>query len=68
MDNAFTQRLGCSLKYECVYLQAFESESKANKKIANWMEYYDTKRPHNTFGENTPFLAYYDLPINGVKL
>lgn len=66
MDNVFIERLWRSLKYECVYLQAFESGSQAKQKIGNWMEYYNTKRPHSTFGEKTPFEVYYNLPINGI--
>ena len=65
MDNVFIERLWRSLKYECVYLQAFESGSDAKRKIGNWMEYYNTQRPHSTFGEKTPFEVYYDLPLNG---
>jgi putative transposase len=66
MDNVFIERLWRSLKYECVYLQAFESGSQAKQKIGNWIEYYNTKRPHSTFGEKTPFEVYYNLPINGI--
>jgi len=66
MDNVFIERLWRSLKYECVYLHAFESGSDAKRKIDNWMEYYNTKRPHSTFGDKTPFEVYYDLPINGI--
>lgn len=66
MDNVFIERLWRSLKYECVYLQGFESGSHAKRKIGKWMEYNNTKRPHSTFGEKTPFEVYYDLPINGV--
>jgi putative transposase len=65
MDNVFIERLWRSLKYECVYLQAFESGVEAKRKIGEWMEYYNTKRPHSTFGEKTPFEVYYNLPING---
>jgi putative transposase len=65
MDNVFIERLWRSLKYECVYLQAFESGSQAKQKIGNWIQYYNTKRPHSTFGEKTPFEVYYDLPVNG---
>lgn len=65
MDNVFIERLWRSLKYECVYLQAFESGSEAKMKIGNWIDYYNLKRPYSTFGGKTPFEVYYDLPING---
>ncbi len=65
MDNVFIERLWRSLKYECVYLQAFESGYKAKQKIGNWIQYYNTQRPHSTFGEKTPFEVYYNLQVNG---
>jgi putative transposase len=65
MDNVFIERLWRSLKYECVYLQAFESGLDAKRRIGNWIAYYNTQRPHSTFGDKTPFEVYYDLPING---
>ena len=65
MDNVFIERLWRSLKYECVYLQTFESGLEAKKKIGDWIGYYNTQRPHSTFGGKTPFEVYYDLPING---
>lgn len=66
MDNVFIERLWRSLKYECVYLQAFESGSHAKKRIGNWIDYYNTQRPHSTFGGRTPYEVYYGLPINGL--
>lgn len=65
MDNVFIERLWRSLKYECVYLQAFESGSQAKEKIGQWIKYYNTQRAHSAFGEKTPFEVYYDLPVNG---
>ena len=45
MDNMMNERLWRSLKYECVYLHAFESVSKVSKGIRNWMDYYNQRRP-----------------------
>lgn len=66
MDNVFIERLWRSLKYACVYLQAFESGSQAKSKIGHWIHYYNTQRPHSTFGSKTPFEVYYNLPVNGM--
>ena len=44
MDNVFIERLWRSLKYGCVYLQAFESGSHAKRKIGEWMEYTITPK------------------------
>jgi len=39
MDNVFIERLWRSLKYECVYLQAFETGSEARAGIGRWIDY-----------------------------
>ncbi len=46
MDNAFIERLWRSLKYECVYLHAFETGSELRSGLARWITYYNTQRPH----------------------
>jgi putative transposase len=58
MDNVFIERLWRSLKYECVYLLAFENGSEARKSIGAWILFYNTKRPHSTLGGQTPFEVY----------
>jgi len=58
MDNVFIERLWRSLKYECVYLQAFESGSEARSAIGKWIDFYNTKRPHSTFDGQTPDEVY----------
>ena len=52
------ERLWRSLKYECVYLHAFERGSQAKAGIGKWMAYYNTERPHSTHGILTPDEAY----------
>ena len=54
VDNVFIERLWRSLKYECVYLHAWETGSEARAGIRRWMEYYNAERPHSTFGGRTP--------------
>jgi len=58
MDNVFIERLWRSLKYECVYLNAFETGSEARAGIGSWIGYYNTQRPHSSLGECTPAEAY----------
>jgi putative transposase len=58
MDNVFIERLWRSLKYECVYLQAFETGSEARAGIGKWITYYNTERPHSALGGRTPFEAH----------
>jgi putative transposase len=63
MDNVFIERLWRSLKYECVYLHAFETGSEARSGIGHWINFYNTQRPHSTLDGRTPREAYNGLPI-----
>jgi len=58
MDNRMIERLWRSLKYECVYLHAFETGSQARAGIGKWLGYYNAERPHSTHGILTPDEAY----------
>lgn len=57
-DNRMIERLWRSLKYECVYLNAFETGSEMRAGIGKWMNYYNSERPHSTHGLLTPDEAY----------
>ena len=58
MDNVFIERLWRSLKYECVYLHAFETGSELRAGLARWMTYYNGQRPHSALAGQTPDEAY----------
>ena len=58
MDNVFIERLWRSLKYECVYLHAFETGSEAKAGIGSWISYYNGARPHSALDGRTPSEAY----------
>jgi putative transposase len=58
VDNVFIERLWRSLKYECVYLHAFETGSDLRAGLLRWIGYYNTGRPHSTLGGRTPDEAY----------
>lgn len=53
-DNVFIERFWRSLKYECVYLNAFETGSQAREGICRWIRFYNERRPHSTHGISTP--------------
>ena len=53
-----TARLWRSLKYECVFLNAYETGSEARSGIGSWIDYYNRQRPHSTFGGRTPDEVY----------
>lgn len=57
-DNRMIERLWRSLKYECVYLNAFETGSDMRAGIGKWLTYYNSERPHSTHGILTPDEAY----------
>lgn len=58
IDNRMIERLWRSLKYECVYLNAFETGSEARQGIGAWVDYYNAERPHSSHGLLTPAEAY----------
>jgi putative transposase len=58
VDNRMIERLWRSLKYECVYINAFETGSETRAGIGKWLAYYNTERPHSTHGILTPDEAY----------
>jgi len=58
MDNVFIERLWRSLKYECVYLNAFETGSELRVGLSSWISYYNARRPHSTLAGRTPDEAY----------
>jgi putative transposase len=59
VDNVFIERLWRSLKYECIYLNAFDSFKEAQAGIGQWMNYYNSERPHSSLGDKTPAEAYF---------
>ncbi len=58
LDNIFIERLWRSLKYECVYLHAFEGGREARAGIGRWVDFYNHRRPHSAHGGKTPDLIY----------
>jgi putative transposase len=58
LDNVFIERLWRSLKYECVYLDAFETGTEARTGIGKWLTYYNAERPHSALGGRTPDEAH----------
>jgi putative transposase len=65
MDNVFIERLWRSLKYECVYLHAFETGSELRAGLTEWIGYYNGARPHSAVGGLTPDEAYAAIGAGG---
>lgn len=64
-DNVMIERLWRSLKYESVYINAFETGSEAKAGISRWFEFYNRRRPHSSLDDRTPHEAYWNLPRAG---
>ena len=47
------------LKYECVYLHAWETGSEAKVGVGKWIEFYNRKRPHSALGGKPPAVVYW---------
>lgn len=62
IDNVFVERLWRSLKYEEVYLRAYDSVPEARQGIAAWIEFYNFERPHQALGYKTPWEVYSGSP------
>jgi putative transposase len=62
MDNVFIERLWRSLKYEEVYLKAYDSVAQAKQGIGDWLMFYNEERRHSSLSRMTPDQVYYDLP------
>ena len=61
MDNVFIERLWKSVKYEDVYLKAYDSIATARKELANWFTRYNMRRHHQGLDEKTPDEVYWSI-------
>jgi putative transposase len=58
-DNVFVERLWRSVKYEEVYLKAYDTVSEARVSIGCYFGFYNTRRPHSSLERQTPDQAYF---------
>ena len=65
MDNVFIERLWRSLKYEDIYLKGYADGREARTGIAEWIAFYNSRRPHQALGNRTPLAVWRD-GITGV--
>ena len=61
-DNVFVERLWRSIKYEEVYLHAYDSVTAARAGIARYVAFYNTRRPHQSLDGQTPDTIYFNYP------
>ncbi len=62
IDNIFVERLWRSLKYEEVYLNAYDSLIEARAGIGRYFRFFNHKRPHSSLGYQTPASFYESMP------
>jgi len=59
-DNVFVERVWKSIKYEEVYLHAYESVQEARESIGRYLGFYNSVRPHSSLGAFTPDQVYFN--------
>lgn len=59
-DNVFVERLWRSVKYEEIYLRAYDTVSMARASIGRYLAFYNERRPHSSLDRRTPDQAYFD--------
>ena len=63
-DNVFIERLWKTIKYEEVYLRAYESVSEAQASLTRYVSFYNARRPHRSLDRDTPDAVYFEsLPL-----
>lgn len=60
-DNVFVERLWKSIKYEEVYLKAYDSVSQARDSLGQYIRFYNSVRPHSSLDRCTPDEVYFNL-------
>ena len=61
-DNVFVERLWRTIKYEEVYLRAYDGVSAARESLSRYLAFYNTRRPHSSLDGRTPDQAYLNSP------
>ena len=57
-DKVFVERLWRSVKYDDVYLKAYESVSAARHNLATYFDFYNARRPHQSHDGRMPDMVY----------
>ena len=58
-DNVFVERLWRSVKYEEIYLHAYETVSDVRAGLTRYFTFFNTRRPHTAHGRRTPDAVYF---------
>lgn len=60
MDNVFIERLWRSVKYEDIYLHAYETPTDLRNGLTRYFKFYNTRRGHTAHNRRTPDVVYFD--------
>lgn len=60
LDNVFVERLWRSVKYEDVYLRAYETPTELREGLARYFTFYNTRRRHSALDRRTPDVVYFE--------
>ena len=63
VDNVFVERLWKSVKYEHVYLHAYETVAEARSKLGGYLDFFNSSRPHSSLDRQTPDMVYFNTPF-----
>ena len=66
-DNLFIERLWRSVKYEEVYLKAYQDGREARARIGSYFRFYNAERPHQALGYRTPAEVFLSTPVNAAN-
>jgi putative transposase len=66
-DNVFVERLWRSVKYEEVYIRAYDGVGEARGSLSRYFAFYNTRRPHSSLDRQTPDQVYFQsMPLSAV--
>jgi len=66
-DNLFIERLWRTVKYEEVYLKAYQDGKEARVSLGNYFRFYNTERPHQAHGYRTPAEVFTSTPVESTS-
>ena len=66
-DNLFIERLWRTVKYEEVYLKAYQDGKEARVEIGKYFSFYNTERPHQSLGYKTPAEEYFSNKVETIN-
>ena len=66
-DNLFIERLWRTVKYEEVYLKAYQNGRDARMGLGNYFRFYNAERPHQALGNQTPAAVYPAIQVDATS-